>query len=85
MAETCSPPPTSKEIASLRFRGAVMHVGIANPRPRGKRSWNSRRMRNLRLYVFLIEARHVTMNTRNEKFASFHVSILYMFMQQIHI
>ena len=55
-----SPPPTSKETASERSRHAsrhvrharaVMHVGIANPRWRGKRSWHSRRMRNPQFYV----------------------------------
>ena len=47
MPGTCSPPPTSKETACKRSRHAsrhvreahaVMHVGIANPRWRGKRS-----------------------------------------------
>ena len=47
MPGTFSPPPTSKETASQRSRHAsrhvrdarvVMHVGIANPRWRGKRS-----------------------------------------------
>ena len=56
-----SPPPTSKETASKRSRyasrhvhnaRAVMHVGIANPRWRGKRSRHSRRMRNPQFYVF---------------------------------
>ena len=55
MRGTFSPPPTSKEPASLRSRHAsrhvrnaraVMHFGIANPRWRGKRSRHSRRMRN---------------------------------------
>ena len=54
-AGNVSPPPTSKETASWRSRHAsrhvrharaVMHVGIANPQLRGKRSWHSRRMRN---------------------------------------
>ena len=52
---TFSLPPTSKETTSLRSRHAsrhvhhtrvVMHVEIANPRWRGKRSRHSRRMRN---------------------------------------
>ena len=55
-----SPPPTSKETASWRFRHAsrhvrharaVMHVGIANPQWHGKRSRHSRRIRNSQLYV----------------------------------
>ena len=54
------PPPTSKESASLRSRHAsrhlrhvraMMHVGIANPRWRGKRSRHSRRMRNPQFFV----------------------------------
>ena len=54
-AENVSPPPTSKETAFKRTRHAsrhvrharaVMHVGIANPRWRGKRSRHSRRMRS---------------------------------------
>ena len=40
------PPPTSKETAR-----AVMHVGIANRRWRGKRSRHSQRMRNSQFYV----------------------------------
>ena len=57
---TFSPPPTSKETASQRSRHAsrhvrharaVMHVGITNPRWRGKRSRHSRRMRNPQFYV----------------------------------
>ena len=52
--ERFPPPPTSKEIASYRPRHAsrhvrdaraVMHVGIAYPRWRGKRSWQSWCMR----------------------------------------
>ena len=52
---TLSPPPTSKVTATYRSRHAsrrvsharaVMHVGIANRRWRGKRSWHSWRMRN---------------------------------------
>ena len=59
--ETFSPPPTWKETASqqsrdasrhVRHARAVMHVGIANPRWRGKRSRHSRRMRNPQCYVF---------------------------------
>ena len=55
MPGTFSLPPTSKETAGQRSRHvsrhvrearAVMHVGIANPRWRGKRSRYSRRMRN---------------------------------------
>ena len=57
-----SPPPTSKETASKRSRHAsrhvrharaVMHVGIAYPRWRGKRSRHSRRMRT-RNYTYLV-------------------------------
>ena len=33
------------------FKRAVMHVGITNPRWRGKRSRHCRRMRNLQFYV----------------------------------
>ena len=60
MPGTFSPPPTSKETAGYRYRHAsrhvrdaraVMHVGIANPRWRGKRSRHSRRMRNTQFYV----------------------------------
>ena len=60
MPGTFLPPPTSKEIASQRPRHAsrrvrharaVMHVGIANPRWRGKRSRHSRCMRNPKFYV----------------------------------
>ena len=55
MQGTFSPPPTSKETASKRSRHAsrhvrvaraVMHVGIANPRWRGKCSRYSWRMHN---------------------------------------
>ena len=55
-----SPPPVSKETASYRSRHAsrhvrharaVMHIGVANPRWRGKRPRHSRRMRNLQFYV----------------------------------
>ena len=55
-----SPPPASKEIASQRSRHAsrhvrharaVMQIGIANPRWRGKRSRHSRRMRNPHSYL----------------------------------
>ena len=57
---TFPPPSTSKETASSRSRHAsrhvrdaraVMHVGIANLRWRGKRSRHSRRMRNLQCYL----------------------------------
>ena len=60
MPGTFSPPPSSKETASKRSRHAsrhvrharaVMHVGIANPRWRGKRSRHSGRMRNPQFYV----------------------------------
>ena len=60
MSGTLSPPPTSKQTASWRSRHAsrhvrharaVMHVGIANPRWRGKRSQHSRRMHNPQFYV----------------------------------
>ena len=52
MIERFSPPTTSNETASLRFRHAyqhvrhvraLMHVGMANQRWRGKRSRHSRR------------------------------------------
>ena len=55
-----SPATNFKETASLRSRHpsrhvrharAVMHVGIANPRWRGKRSRHSRRMHNPQRYV----------------------------------
>ena len=61
MPGTFSPPPTSKEAVSkrsqhasrhVRHARAVMHVGIANPRWRGKRSRHSRRMRNPQFYLF---------------------------------
>ena len=57
MPGTFSPPSTWKETASypsqqasrhVRHASAVMHVGIANLRWWGKRSWH---MRNLQLYV----------------------------------
>ena len=60
MPGTFSPPLTSKETASLRSRHAsrhelharaVMHVEIANPRWRGKRSPHSRHMHNPQFYV----------------------------------
>ena len=60
MPGTFSPPPISKETASYRSRHtsrhvcharAVMHVGIANPRWRGKWSRHPRRMRNPQFYV----------------------------------
>ena len=60
MPRTFSLPPTSKETTSKRSRHAsrhvrdaraVMHVGIANPRWREKRSKHSRRMRNPQFYV----------------------------------
>ena len=60
MPGTFSPPPTSKETDSWRLRyasrhvrdaRAVMHVGVANPRVRGKRSRHSRPMRNPQFYV----------------------------------
>ena len=60
MPGTFSLPPTSKENASQRSRHAsrhvrdaraVMHVGIAIPRWRGKRSRNFRRMRKTQFYV----------------------------------
>ena len=60
MLGTFPPPPTSKEIASyrsqhasrhVRHARAVMHVGIANPRFRGKRSRYSRHRRNPQLCV----------------------------------
>ena len=35
----------------MRDARAVMHVGIANPQLRGKRSRHSRRMRNPQFYV----------------------------------
>ena len=60
MSRTFFTLPTSKETASKRSRHAsrhvrdaraVMHVGIANPRWRGKRSRHSRRMHNPQFYV----------------------------------
>ena len=60
MLGTFPPTPTSKETACWRSRHAsrhvrharaVMHVGIANPRWRGKRSRHSRRMRNPQICV----------------------------------
>ena len=54
------PPPTSKETAikrsrhasrHVRYARAVMHVGLAIPRWRRKRSRHSRRMRNPQFYV----------------------------------
>ena len=54
------PPLTSKETASyqsrhaprhLRHTRAMIHVGIDNPRWRGKRLWHSRRMRNPQFFV----------------------------------
>ena len=60
MPGTFSPPTTSTETASKRFRHAsrhvrdacaVIHVGIANSRWRGKRSQHPRRMCNPQFYV----------------------------------
>ena len=60
MPGTFSPPPTSKETASWRSRHvpqhvrdarAVMHVEIANPWWRGKRSRHARRMRNRHFFL----------------------------------
>ena len=60
MSGTFSPPPSSKETASYRPRHAsrhvrparaVMHVRIANPRWRGKRSRPYQRMRNPQFYI----------------------------------
>ena len=60
MPGSFSPPPTSKDTASwrsqhasrhVRYARAVMHVGIANPRWRGKRSRHSWRMHNPQFYV----------------------------------
>ena len=60
MPGTFPSPSKSKETASYRSRHAsrhvrdaraVMHVGIDNPRWRGKRSRHSRRMRNPQFYV----------------------------------
>ena len=57
---TSTPTPTPKETGWLRsqhgsrhvhYVRAVMHVGIANPRWRGKRSRHSRCMRNPQVYV----------------------------------
>ena len=55
-----SPPRNSKETTSsrsrhasrhVRYSRAVTHVGIANPRWRGKHSRHSRRMRNSQFHV----------------------------------
>ena len=60
MLGTFFPSPTSKETSSKRPRHpsrhvrhtrVVMHVGIANPRWRGKRTRHSRRVRNPQFYV----------------------------------
>ena len=51
MPGTFSLPLTSKVTTWLRHTRAVMHVGIANPRWRGKRSRHSRRMHNPQFYV----------------------------------
>ena len=60
MPVTFSPPPTSKETASwlsrhasrhVRDARAVMRVGMAHSRWRGKPSRHSRRMRNPQFYV----------------------------------
>ena len=59
-AGNVSLPPTSKQTTSwwcwhasrhVCHARALMHVGIANPRWRGKCSWHSWRMRNLQFYV----------------------------------
>ena len=59
-AGNVSPPPTSKETASkrsrhasrhVRYARAMLHVGIAYPRGRGKRSRHSRCMRNPQFYA----------------------------------
>ena len=60
LSGTCFPLPISKKTASkislhaprhVRDVRAVMHVGIANPRWRGKRSRHSRRMHKSQFYV----------------------------------
>ena len=60
MPRTFPSPPTSKETASYRFRHAsrhvrhtlaMMHVGIATPRWRGKHSRRYRRICNPQFYV----------------------------------
>ena len=59
-AGNVSPPPTSREADSWRSRHAsrhvrharaVMHIEIASPRSRGKRSRHSRCMRNTQFYI----------------------------------
>ena len=49
----------------LRMRRAEMHVGIANPRWRGRHSRHSRRMRNPQFYVsgkrFMLESDQTTL------------------------
>ena len=61
LSGTFSPPPTPTETASLRYRHAsrhvryaraLMHVGIANPRWRGKRSQHSQRMCIPRFFIY---------------------------------
>ena len=60
MPGTFLPPPITTETACSRSRHAkrhvrharaMMHVGIANPRWRGKRSRHSQRMPNPQFYV----------------------------------
>ena len=68
VAHALGMPPTSKETASLRpwhasrhvrHARAVMHVGIAYPRWRGKRSQHSRRMRS-RNFTYLVRGPYAT-------------------------
>ena len=70
MRGTFSPPTASNETANQRSRHAswhvrhacaVMHVGIANPRRRGKRSRHSRRMRSPQFYYLARGAFGVTL------------------------
>ena len=71
---TFSPPRTSNETVGywswhasrhVRHARALMHVGIANPRWRGKRSRHSRRMRKSQFYVSGKRPRDDAMTTHN--------------------
>ena len=80
MPGTFSPPLTSKETVSkrsrhasryVRYARAVMHVRIANPRWRGKRSRHFRRMRNPQCYVSGKRPMSVTLKSPNRDSTNF--------------
>ena len=85
------PPPTSKETTTKRSRHAsrhvrharaVMHVGIAKPRWRGKRSWHSRCIRNPQFYVSgkrPIAIDELTLSTTSQNLTLFTITRMRLF------